>query len=142
MQNFFVIGFQSCLRLFGAFWIFGGFLTLQAARESLFLDRAIEAIALKKQDKLLSYFLFLGSIFTLATGITLVLASRWVFLPLTLSIVSQIVYFSVQKRRFSRAKTEEEREDAQVQPTTINAFKTSCVVAIACGLGWAVGAIK
>lgn len=94
MQNFFVIGLQSCLRLFGAFWIFGGFLTLQAARESLFLDRAIEAIALKKQDRLLSYFLFLGSILTLATGAALVLASRWVFFPLTLSIVSQMVYFS------------------------------------------------
>ncbi|MBE9204749.1 hypothetical protein IQ218_16570 [Synechocystis salina LEGE 06099] len=142
MQNFLVIGLQSCLRLFGAFWIFGGFLTLQGARESLFFDRAIEAIALEKQDRLLSYFLFWGGLFTLTTGIGLVLASRLVFIPLTLSIVSQLVYFWLQKRRFSRAKTEKEREDAQVQPTTMNAFKTSCVVAIACGFGWAVGSLK
>ncbi|MBE9174741.1 hypothetical protein IQ225_04440, partial [Synechocystis salina LEGE 06155] len=134
MEAFWVIGLRSCLRLFGAFWIFGGFLTLQAARESLFLDQALEAIAMEKQDRLLSYFLFLGGLFTLATGIGLVLASRLVFIPLTLSIVSQIVYFSVQRRRFRRAKTAAEREDAQVQPATINAFKTSCLVAIACGL--------
>ncbi|QUS59639.1 hypothetical protein IQE94_11960 [Synechocystis sp. PCC 7339] len=142
MEAFWVIGLRSCLRLFGAFWIFGGFLTLQAARESLSLDRALEAIALEKQDRLLSYFLFLGGLFTLTTGIGLVLASRLVFIPLTLSVISQLVYFWLQKRRFSRAKTEEEREDAQVQPTTINAFKISCVVAIACGLGWAVGSLK
>lgn len=142
MKAFLVIGLQSCLRLFGAFWIFGGFLTFQAARESLFMDKVIAAISLEKQDKLLSYFLFLGSILTLTTGVTLVLASRWVFLPLTLSIISQIIYFAIQRQRFNQAETQEAREDAQVQSTTVNAFKTSLIVAIACGIGWAVGAIK
>lgn len=142
MKTFLVIGLQSCLRLFGAFWIFGGFLTFQAARESLFIDKAIAAISLEKQDKLLSYFLFLSSILTLTTGVTLTLASRWVFLPLTLLIVSQLIYFAIQKRRFNQAETEEQRQDIQVQPTTVNAFKTCLIVAIASGIGWAVGAIK
>jgi hypothetical protein len=142
MGTFLVLGLQSCLRLFGAFWIFGGFLTLQAARESLFMDNAIAAISLEKQDKLLSYYLFLGGILTLATGSTLVIASRWTFLPLTLLIISQITYFAIQKHRFNRAQTPEEREDAQVNSTTVNAFKTCWIVAIACGIGWTVGALK
>lgn len=142
MKTVLTLGLQSSLRLFGAFWIFGGFLTLQAARESLFMDRVLDALAPQKEDRLLSYFLFLSSLLTISTGGALLLARCWALLPLGLLIASQIVYFTIQKRRLARAQTEIDREMAEVDPATVNAFKVCWGVAIATGLGCYLGALS
>jgi hypothetical protein len=142
MKTILIIGLQSSLRLFGAFWIFGGFLTWQAARESLFMDQVLDALSTEKEDRLLSYFLFLSSLLTISTGGALLLASCWALLPLGLLIGSQIVYFAIQKYRFDHAQTEAEREMAQTKPATVNAFKVCWVVAIAAGLGCYIDALK
>jgi hypothetical protein len=138
----FVITLQWLLRLFGAFWIVGGILTFRAARQSSFIDTVLEAISQTKEDRLLSRFLWLSAVLTTLSGVALVLASPWVFAPLTLLILSQILYFRLQSQRFQRAQTEEEREEARVKPATVNAFKVCWGVAALAGLGWYVGALR
>lgn len=93
MKTFLVGGLQLCLRLFGAFWIFGGILTFQAAKESLFMDQILDALNPKKEDRLLSYFLLLSSFLTIFTGGALLLARAWALLPLGILIASQIGLF-------------------------------------------------
>ena len=137
----FVITLQLLLRLFGAFWIVGGLLTFRAARQSSFIDTALEAISQKKEDPLVSRCLWLSSVLTTLSGVALVLASPWVFTPLTLLILSQILYFHLQRQRFQRVQTGAEREDTQVSPSTVNAFKVCWGVAAVAGLGWYVGAL-
>ncbi|MBD2667276.1 hypothetical protein B6N60_04759 [Richelia sinica FACHB-800] len=119
------------LRIFGAFWVVGGVFTLQQARQANFIDNALELITQEKEDRLVSRFLLLISISTLLTGVGLVAVSRWVFIPLSLLIVLQIVYFFIQRQRFLQAQTDEERSQAQIAPATRNAFIVSLVVAIA-----------
>ncbi|BFM38428.1 hypothetical protein [Synechocystis sp. LKSZ1] len=138
----FAVTLQWLLRLFGAFWIFGGFLVFQEARQAIFIDDALEALTQEPEDRLVSRFLLLGSILTILSGACLVLASRWVFLPLSLLILSQMVYFALQRQRYQRAQTAEEREAALVSPETVNAFKVCWVVALASGLGWVMGALR
>jgi len=123
MKTFLVGGLQLWLRLFGAFWIFGGILTFQAARESLFMDQILDALNPKKEDRLLSYFLLLSSFLTICTGGALLFARAWALLPLGILIASQIVYFAIQKYRFNNAQTEIDRDMSEVNPATINAFK-------------------
>jgi hypothetical protein len=142
MKTFLVGGLRLWLRLFGAFWIFGGILTFQAARESLFMDQILDALNPKKEDRLLSYFLLLSSFLTICTGGALLLARAWALLPLGILIASQIVYFAIQKYRFNNARTEIDRDMAKVNPATINAFKVCWGVAIAAGLGGRMGALK
>lgn len=120
---------QWGLRLFGVFWIIGSFLTLQAARQSTFLDAALEQMTSDKSDRLLTYHLWLSSGLTLMSGLGLALASRWALVPLSLSLVTQMMYFTIQDRRRQRARTPEARSDATVSRASWNAFKVTWVVA-------------
>ena len=138
----FVLILHWLLRLFGAFWIFGGFFVFQEARQAVFIDNVLEALTQEREDRLVSRFLLLGSILTILSGACLVLDSRWVFLPLSLLILSQMVYFALQRQRYQQAQTAEEREAALVSPETVNAFKVCWGVALAAGLGWAIGALR
>lgn len=130
------------LRIFGVFWILGGALTLQQARQANLMDTALEAITQKPEDRLVSRFLWIGGGLTLLSGVGLALASRWVLLPLALLLVSQGVYFAIQSRRFDRAQTDEVREEAQIAPATRNAFVVSVVVAIVAWLSVKLGILR
>lgn len=130
------------LRSFGAFWIFGGALTVQKARQAYFIDTALEAITQKKEDRLVSRFLFIGGILTLLSGVGLALASRWALIPLGLLIGSQGIYFAIQNQRFAQAKTDEDQEEARIAPTTRNAFKLSMLVAIAALVAERIGVLR
>jgi hypothetical protein len=130
------------LRCFGAFWILGGALTVQKARQAYLIDTALEAITQEKEDRLVSRFLFIGAILTLLSGVGLALSSRWALIPLGLLICSQAVYFTIQNRRFAQAKTDEDREEARIAPTTRNAFKLSILVAIAALVAERIGVLR
>jgi hypothetical protein len=121
---------ESFLRLFGLFWIFGGILTLQKTRESLFLDYALAKISSEKVDRFDSYFLFICGTFTLLCGIFLLILNRWTIIFLLLLILSQLLYFQIKRRRFLNAITEEEKSAAIVNQTTKNAFVTSLVITL------------
>jgi hypothetical protein len=56
------------LRVFGAFWVIGA-VTFQQARQASFMDTALEAITQKKEDRLVSRFLFISALLTLMSGI-------------------------------------------------------------------------
>lgn len=129
------------LRIFGAFWVLGGVLALQQARQAQFLDDAIEAISQQKEDRLTSRFLWVGAVLTLGSGLALVLSSRWALIPLALLVLSQLIYFRLQQQRFQRATTEEDQLEATVQPATENAFIVSLVVAVAAFLCWRLGGL-
>ena len=133
---------EWALRVFGAFWIFGGALTLRAARQARLIDTALETLTQEKEDRLVSRFLLIGAILTLLSGVGLALASRWVLLPLMGLVLSQGIYFAIQERRFAQAKTEDEREDARIAPSTRNAFWVSLVVAIVAVLAAKIGVLR
>ncbi len=75
-------------------------------------------------------------------SIGLILASRWVVLPLALLILSQCVYFAIQKQRFVQAKTDEERNEARIASATRNAFKVSLVVVSAALIELGLGVLR
>lgn len=130
------------LRVFGAFWVIGAAVTFQQARQASFMDTALEALTQKKEDRLVSRFLFISALLTLMSGIGLILASRWVVLPLALLILSQCVHFAIQKQRFVQAKTDEEREEARIASATRNAFKVSLVVVSAALIELGLGVLR
>jgi hypothetical protein len=133
---------QIPLRSFGLVWMIGGVYTFQQARQSDAIDTVLEALTQSKEDKLTNRFLYIGSVLTFSSGLGLVILSRWVLLPLGLLVGSQLVYFRLkQQRRFS-AQTEEQKLDAKVYPSTVNAFWVSVGVAIAALVGLKLGLLK
>ncbi|HIK04572.1 MAG TPA: hypothetical protein IGS40_07630 [Trichormus sp. M33_DOE_039] len=130
------------LRIFGAFWVIGGVFTLQQAQQANFIDNALELITQEKEDRLASRFLFFIALLTLLSGVGLVALSRWVLLPLSLLILLQAVYFAIQRQRFVQAKTDVERNDAQIAPSTRNAFIVSLIVTIAALIGFKFGVLQ
>ncbi|HEY9695359.1 MAG TPA: hypothetical protein V6D15_24430 [Oculatellaceae cyanobacterium] len=137
-----VFALECSLRIFGVFWVIGGAFTLQQARYASFMDTALEAISQEKEDRFVSRSLFTGALLTILSGIGLALASHWVILPLALLILSQCVYFAIQKQRFLQAKTSEERDEARITSVTRNAFLVSLVVAVAALVGAYIGALR
>lgn len=130
------------LRLFGVFWILGGFLTLQQARQSNFLDTALEKITQKPEDRLVTRFLWICGSFTLCSGLGLALANRLALLPLILLVLVQGIYLTIQARRFDRAQTDEAREDAQISSATRNAFGVSLGVTIVAFIAMKLGILR
>ncbi|ABB57076.1 hypothetical protein [Synechococcus elongatus] len=130
------------LRLFGCFWLMGGLLALQQARQAHLMDNLLEALSQEKEDRLTSRFLLIGSVLTFMSGAGLILSSQWVLIPLALLVLSQLIYFRLKEQRFQRATNEEERLDATVQSSTENAFIVSLVVAIAAFLCWRLGGLR
>ncbi|HEY9694427.1 MAG TPA: hypothetical protein V6D15_19670 [Oculatellaceae cyanobacterium] len=137
-----VFALECLLRIFGIFWVIGGAFTLQQARYASFMDDALEAITQEKEDRFVGRFLFTGALLTILSGIGLALASRWVLLPLALLILSQCVYFAIQRQRFVQAKTDEERDEARITSATRNAFLVSLVVAIIALVGLRLGVLR
>jgi uncharacterized membrane protein len=133
---------ELLFRGFGVLWIFGGALTIQHARMGLLIDQALVALTQEQEDKLVSYFLLFGGILTLLSGVGLALVSRWLFLPLGLLIGSQVIYFALQHQRLLKAQTDQQRQEATVEPSTRNAFVVSLWVAIAALVGLSLGILK
>lgn len=129
------------LRLFGVFWILGGCYALRQAQLANLLDSAMEKISMQSEDRLVSRFLFLGSLLTLISGIGLAMGSRWALLPLGLLVVSQILYFAMQDHRFRNASSQEARQDATINPATVNAFKVTLVISALALVGQWMGAL-
>lgn len=106
----------------------GGVLTFQAARQSLFMDKVLDALSPEPEDRLVSYFLLMSAPLTFLSGLGLLVTSRWVLIPLGVLVISQIIYFLLKNQRLSKAKTPEEYEEHQVQSTTRNAFIVSLII--------------
>ncbi len=130
------------LRLFGVFWMAGGIFTFRTARQLDAIDIALEALTRVKEDKLINRFLFIGSILTFCSGLGLFLLTRWVLIPITLLVGSQLIYFQLKHQRMEVAMTDEERAEAKVNPSTIRAFWVSVGVAIAAAQAYNLGLLK
>ncbi len=114
---------EWALRTFGVLWIIAGVYALKRAHTERVMDDMLAALG-SPQDPLTARFMQLGAGLTLVSGI-LGLA------------VSQPIYFYLKARRWARAQTAEEREDATVMPATRNAFYVSLVIlGLACLAAW------
>lgn len=122
------------LRGYGAFWIVGSGIAFHKARESALMDHVLAGISGTPEDPLVTRFLYVASVLTLFSGMGLVLATAWALVPLGLLVVSQLVYFALMRRKRTRAQTDEEREEAQVQPSTRRAFRLSVALTLATGV--------
>lgn len=119
------------LRGFGLFWIVGGGVAIHKARQAAFIDHVLGALSGTPEDPLLTRFLFVGAVLTLISGIGLTFASVWALVPLVLLVMSQLVYFKLLKRKHDRAQTDEERDEARPQQSTVNAFWLSLLLTMA-----------
>lgn len=133
---------EWALRLFGLFWIMGGAFTLRQARQSRFMDVVLEQLTQEREDPLVTRFLWLGGILTILSGVGLAIASRWGLIPLGLLVASQAIYFRLKQRRFAGAKTEDEREEARITPSTRNAFAISGGVTALALMGVHLGVLR
>jgi len=122
------------LRGFGVFWIVGSGFAFHKARETALIDHVLGAISGTPEDPLVRRFLFVGSVLTLFSGMALVLATAWALLPLVLLVGSQLIYFGLKRRKRVRARTDEERDDAQVSDSTRRAFLLSVALTLATGV--------
>lgn len=129
-MNLLLLVLENFLRLFGLFWIAGGIFTLKSAKESQFMDTCLEQLEQKKVDRLVTNFMFMGGGLTLLSGIGLLMNQDGVILILLMLIISQFIYFDTKKKRFAKAKTEEEKEEYTINSTTYNAFLTSIYITI------------
>jgi hypothetical protein len=133
---------EIALQVFGLFWMVGGVFTFRQAQMANLIDHALEALTLEKEDRLINQFLFLGSILTFFSGLGLFALSQWALIPIFLLVGSQLVYFMIKQQRLKLAKTDEEREEAQINPSTLNAFRVSVVVAIASVISLKLGLLR
>jgi hypothetical protein len=122
---------ELTLQLFGLFWMVGGVFTFRQTQMADLNDNALEALTQEKEDRLINRFLFIGSILTFLSGLGLFALSHWALIPIFILVGSQLVYFMVKQKRMKLAKIEEEKEEAQINPSTLNAFRVSVGVAIA-----------
>ncbi|MDD2720776.1 MAG: hypothetical protein PHH47_05645 [Gallionella sp.] len=122
------------LRGFGVLWIVGSGIAFHKAREPALMDRVLEGITGTPEDPMITRFLFVSSLLTLFSGMGLALATAWVLVPLGLLVISQLIYFALMQRKQERAQIPEQREEAQVQPATRNAFRLSLALTLAAGI--------
>lgn len=86
---------DGVLRALGAFYAFAGFVATRAGLTSLFIDKAIAAISLKKTSKretLQSAWLLISSAIVLLGGLLLVVLSEFSVFVFMISSVSQLFY--------------------------------------------------
>lgn len=133
---------ELALQLFGLFWMVGGVFTFRQAQMADLIDNALESLTQEKENRLINRFLFIGSILTFLSGLGLFTLSKWVLIPIFLLVGSQLVYFMIKQQQMKLAKTEEEREEAQINPSTLNAFWVSVAVAIASVISFKLGLLR
>lgn len=118
------------LRLFGLFWILGGIFTIRQGFMNNFIDQALEQITQEKEDKMDTYFVLTCGFLTVINGIGLFLAYKFVTISLILLVVVQVAIFQFKERKFSQAKSAEEKENYTIQSSTKNAFTVSWVITL------------
>jgi hypothetical protein len=133
---------ELTLQVFGLFWMVGGVFAFRQAQMADLIDNALESLTLEKEDRLINRFLFIGSILTFFSGLGLFLLSKWVLIPIIFLVGSQLVYFMIKQQQRKLAKTEEEKQEAEINPSTINAFWISVVVAIASVISLKLGLLR
>lgn len=123
------------LRAFGLFWILGGVLTFQQARQSGMLDETLNALQpASPEDPLVTRYMYVSSVLTTLSGLLLALASPWAAPAVGILVIAQLIYFGVQHRRYAAALDDEAREDATVTSQARNVFAVSVVVGVLSGL--------
>jgi hypothetical protein len=63
-------------------------------------------------------------------------------LPLGLLLAVQGLYFAHQQHRFRQATSQDELDEAQINPATRNAFVTSIVVTVIAGISVGLGVLR
>lgn len=129
-MNLLLFILENFLKVFGLFWIAGGIFALKTAKESKLMDSFLEQLEQKKVDPLVTNFMFIGGFLTLLSGIGLLINNDGVIIILLSLIISQLIYFNIKNKKFLKAKSEEEREEYSVNPSTYNAFLTSIYITI------------
>lgn len=129
-MNLLLFILENFLKIFGLFWIAGGIFALKTAKESKLMDSFLEQLEQKKVDPLVTNFMFIGGFLTLLSGIGLLINNDGVIIILLSLIISQLIYFNIKNKKFLKAKSEEEREEYSVNPSTYNAFLTSIYITI------------
>lgn len=119
------------LKTFGVLWVLGGAFVIRQSWVEIFLDRAIDKVeTLSKalgadgpdvpNDPGRAYWLLVGGILTVLSGIGLIVTHRYVLIPLSLLVVQQGLYAWRQWRMAERADSEEAAEDARMTPQARN----------------------
>jgi len=130
------------LQVFGLLWMVGGVFAFRQAQMADLIDNALESLTLEKEDRLINRFLFIGAILTFLSGLGLLLLSKWVLIPIIPLVGSQLIYFGIEQQRRKSAKTEDEWEEAEINPATVNAFWVSVVVTIASLISLKLGLLR
>lgn len=122
-MNFIVLILENLIRFFGLFWILGGLVTIQKARESRFMDDILAQLEQNKGDYFLSNYLLVCGILTVLSGLGLV----WnqpptIFLLLSL-IICQLSYFYLKNKR-------QDEDDKIENPLDNGGFLTSVIVTL------------
>ena len=118
-------------RAVGAFYIVGGLFALRAARTNDLLDRALAGIEMKptpRAERLRAAGLWVGGAMTAASGVALLLLSRWAVWLFLANLLLQALYLAVASV-WLRPETE---LDALGRRRTVNAalFWTCATIAV------------
>jgi len=116
------------LRIFGVFWMVGGVFAFKKALQVRLMDSILDALSNKKESRLVQYYGYAVSILTFLSGAGLALLHPYASYALLLLVLTQGLYFALQRRRYNQATNEEERMDATVAYQSKNAFYLSIVV--------------
>lgn len=148
-------GLVWVLRVFGVMYVVGAIFLFRMLRFDSFLDRATRQIQAMAddiardagveqrprvdvpEDRGRVVWLAAGGVLTLASGVAMVLGSRWAVLLLVLLVLQQLLYFVRQRRRELAAATVEEALEARPTARTRSGFYYSLVLTVlAAWLAW------
>ncbi len=116
------------LRIFGVFWMVGGVFAFKKALQVRLMDTILDALSNKKESRLVQYYGYAVSVLTFLSGAGLALLHPYASYALLLLVLTQGLYFAIQRHRYNQATNEEERTDATVAQQSKNAFYLSIAV--------------
>lgn len=135
------------LKAIGLLWFVGAFVVIRQSRLELVIDDATSKIekieadlssefdALSRPaDRARAYWLLVGGVLTLLSGIGLMASHRYVVVPLTLLVLHQGVYAWRQNWRSKNATDAETAETEAMSPQAQNGALSALVVWIAAGI--------
>ncbi len=116
------------LRIFGVFWMVGGVFAFKKALQVRLMDNILDALSDKKESRLIQYYGYVVSVLTFLSGLGLALLHPYASYALLFLVLTQGLYFAIQRHRYNQATNEEERADATVAQQSKNAFYLSIVL--------------